>query len=318
MNTSFLDALAWILLVIAIALANAKNSGSAGWVLFAICIYAVFLFTAGRYIVESVVQYVESKYPESNQQIANTLMSFLIICMYASAWVTSMFGIEAIIGSFMFGLIVPRSSRIFHVCTERLEVFVHVIMLPLYFAQSGLSTDFTVLQSYPDLPLLIAVIAVATLGKVLGAGIPSFLLGIPLRESAVIAVLMNTRGLVELIVLNIGLNQGVLNQRVFSIMVIMCLFTTFITCPIVHLIYPIELRDITGKFDLIPSVASLSEMENQATVRDLDIAKDPATESIDDAVEHDDIELVVDNDRTDASIIITGIESVDPIESVNG
>lgn len=87
---------------------------------------------------------VERKYAESNQQIANTLMSFLIICMYASAWVTSMFGIEAIIGSFMFGLIVPRSSRIFHVCTERLEVFVHVIMLPLYFAQSGLSTDFTV------------------------------------------------------------------------------------------------------------------------------------------------------------------------------
>jgi Kef-type K+ transport system membrane component KefB len=143
-----------------------------------------------------------------NQQIANTLMTFLIICMYASAWVTSMFGIEAIIGSFMFGLIVTRSSRIFQVCTERLEVFVHVIMLPLYFAQSGLSTDFTVLQSYPDLPLLIAVIAVATLGKVLGAGIPSYLLGIPLRVSAIIAVLMNTRGLVELIVLNIGLNQG--------------------------------------------------------------------------------------------------------------
>jgi len=289
------------LLVIAIAIANAKNSGSAGWVFFAMFFYAVFLFTVGRYIVESVVQYVESKYPESNQQIANTLMSFLIICMYASAWITSMFGIEAIIGSFMFGLIVPRSSRIFHVCTERLEVFVHVIMLPLYFAQSGLSTDFTVLHSYPDLPLTIAVIAVATFGKVLGAGIPSYLLGIPFRESAVIAVLMNTRGLVELIVLNIGLNQGVLNQRIFSIMVIMCLFTTFITCPIVHLIYPMEMRIIKNKFDLVPSTVSLSELENQVNAGDLDNNNNNSIETPVTDIKPDEgnLELIVDNARTD-------------------
>jgi len=276
-------------------------------VLFSILFYAVLLFTVGRYIVEAVVHYVESKYPESNQQIANTLMSFLIICMYASAWITSMFGIEAIIGSFMFGLVVPRSSRIYHVCTERLEVFVHVIMLPLYFAQSGLSTDFTVLHAYPDLPLMIAVIAVATLGKVLGAGIPSYLLGIPLRESAVVSVLMNTRGLVELIVLNIGLNQGVLNQRIFSIMVIMCLFTTFITCPIVHLIYPMELRIIKSKFDLVPSVVSLSELENQVNARDQEIAaENPAIDNNDDTKDPDKVELI---DIYDADYNISGIDT---------
>lgn len=93
-------------------------------------------------------------------------------------------------------------------------------------------------------------------------------------------------------------------------MVIMCLFTTFITCPIVHMIYPMELRDITSKFDLIPS---LSEVENQATVCGLDIAKDPAIDSNDDTVEHGNIELIVDNDRT-----VTGIETIDPIEAVNG
>jgi len=107
---------------------------------------------------------------------------------------------------------------------------------------SGLQTDFTTVHVYPDIIILIAVCLIATLGKFIGAGAASYLCKISKRESAVIAVLMNTRGLVELIVLNIGLREGVLNNRIFSIMVIMCLFTTFMTCPLILWIYPSSAR----------------------------------------------------------------------------
>jgi len=123
-----------------------------------------------------------------------------------------------------------------------LEKFVQFFLLPLYFAMSGLQTDFTTLRAYPDVVILIAVCLIATLGKFIGAGVSAYFCKISKRESAVIAVLMNTRGLVELIVLNIGLKEGVLNKRIFSVMVIMCLFTTFMTCPLILWIYPSSLR----------------------------------------------------------------------------
>ena len=107
---------------------------------------------------------------------------------------------------------------------------------------SGLQTDFTTLHVYPDVVILIAICLIATMGKFIGAGVASYLCKIPTRESAVIAVLMNTRGLVELIVLNIGLREGVLNNRIFSVMVIMCLLTTFMTCPLILWIYPSSVR----------------------------------------------------------------------------
>lgn len=140
------------------------------------------------------------------------------------------------------GLIIPRNSLLYFSSIKIFETFVQLFLLPLYFAISGLQTDFTTLHIYPDVVILIAICMIATMGKFIGAGVASYLCKIPKRESAVIAVLMNTRGLVELIVLNIGLREGVLNNRIFSVMVIMCLFTTFMTCPLVLWIYPSSAR----------------------------------------------------------------------------
>jgi Kef-type K+ transport system membrane component KefB len=140
------------------------------------------------------------------------------------------------------GLIIPRNSLLYFSSIKIFETFVHLFLLPLYFAMSGLQTDFTTLHVYPDVVILIAICLIATMGKFIGAGVASYLCKIPKRESAVIAVLMNTRGLVELIVLNIGLREGVLNNRIFSVMVIMCLLTTFMTCPLILWIYPSSVR----------------------------------------------------------------------------
>jgi Kef-type K+ transport system membrane component KefB len=112
--------------------------------------------------------------------------------------------------AFLFGLIVPRGTHLFEMCEDKMGDFVMTIMLPLYFALSGLKTDVTQLSTGVDGAMIVLVCLVATVGKLVGAGIPSLAGGLSMRESSVVAVLMNTRGLVELIVLNLGLQSGVM------------------------------------------------------------------------------------------------------------
>lgn len=123
-----------------------------------------------------------------------------------------------------------------------MEEFLVTFTLPLYFALSGLKTDVTTISTSEEGGITVLVCLMATVGKILGAGIPASFSGLSTRESGCVAVLMNTRGLVELIVLNLGLSSGILNIKTFSVMVIMCLFTTFITCPLVDIIYPKSIR----------------------------------------------------------------------------
>ena len=155
-------------------------------------------------------------------------------------------GVDAIFGAFIFGLTVPRGSHLFHECNERIEEFVLTIMLPLYFTLSGLKTDVTTIRTGEEGAITLLVIFCAIAGKFVGTGSAAYFSGMPLRESSVVAVLMNTRGLVELIVLNLGMQSKILSVRTFSVMVIMCLTTTFMTCPLVELIYPPHLRVRAG------------------------------------------------------------------------
>ena len=128
-----------------------------------------------------------------SQHISNFLLSW-----------TDLLGVHFIFGAFIFGLIVPRDSKIFHDCIEKMETLVLCVTLPLYFALSGLKTDVTTISSGEEGGMVILVCFVACAGKMCGAGFAAYFNGISARESSVIAVLMNTRGLVELIVLNLG------------------------------------------------------------------------------------------------------------------
>lgn len=252
------DAVAWILLVIAIALATASNAAIAGWIFFAIVLYTIFMFTLGRIALHYLVFQIERW--SVSEVTMNNLLTLAVILLFLSGWIVSQVGIDPIVGSFIFGVIIPRPSRLYKVCTSTLDNFVVTLLLPLYFALSGLRTNLTVLRAYPDLWVLLAVCASATLGKVLGAGIAALACSVPFREACVIAVLMNTRGLVELIVLNIGNEFHVLDDHTFSIMVIMCLFTTFITCPILYCIYPESKRQVM--IGIVQGEAVTSRREN--------------------------------------------------------
>ena len=180
-----------------------------------------------------------------------------------------------------------RESHLFRECEEKLEDFVLTITLPLYFAVSGLKTDVTQINTATAGGLLILVCAAATAGKIIGCGSTAYLSGLKKRESIVVGVLMNTRGLVELIVLNLGLTSGVLNIPVFSIMVIMALFTTFLTCPIIEIIYPLKRRkyleeviqkkveeqvdDVESGLDNIMPISSLMDFSPEALTKEVKI-----------------------------------------------
>jgi hypothetical protein len=160
----------------------------------------------------------------------------------------------------LFGLAIPRGSKLYHECREYIEEFVLTFTLPLYFTLSGLKTDVATISSGAVGGLFFLVCFCATAGKFAGAGVSAYFSGCTIRESSVIAVLMNTRGLVELIVLNVGLQAGILNTRTFSVMVIMCLFTTFMTYPLISVIYPESMR---MKADMTTSMKMKGEAEEE-------------------------------------------------------
>ena len=128
-------------------------------------------------------------------------------------------------------------------------------MLPLYFAVSGLQTDITQIDSIHMVIMVLFVLVMSTLGKYLGCGIPAWLCGLSFRNTAMISILMNTRGIFELIVLNVGVKAGIISTRVFTIMVLMTLITTFTASPLIDYLYP------TREHKHSPALGSLEEEE---------------------------------------------------------
>jgi Kef-type K+ transport system membrane component KefB len=158
--------------------------------------------------------------------------------MLVSRGVTEWLGIHALFGSFFAGVIVPKENGVGEDIRNRLHLPVVTVLIPLFFAYTGLRTNIGLVSSadmilYGGLVLLIAVA-----GKFGGSTIAARVMGVPWREATAIGVLMNTRGLMELVILNIGLDIGVLTRPLFSIMVFMAVTTTLMTTPILSWIYP--------------------------------------------------------------------------------
>ncbi|WVZ07359.1 hypothetical protein V8G54_020705 [Vigna mungo] len=233
---AFNDVVAWILLALAVALAG-NGSGSqksplvSVWVLLSGLAFVVLMMVAVRPVMEVVARRGENDAADEFY-VCLTLAGVLV-----SGFMTDLIGIHSIFGAFVFGLTIPKEGNFAKKLTERIEDFVLGLLLPLYFASSGLKTDVTTIRGASAWGLLVLVIATACAGKILGTFAVAMFCMIPARESLTLGVLMNTKGLVELIVLNIGKEKKVLNDEMFAILVLMALFTTFITTPIVMAIY---------------------------------------------------------------------------------
>ena len=219
------DATAWCLLAIVVAIARAEPGR--GLVTVALTVlYVGVMMGAVRPLVQAWIRRYDG------QGLTRTRMALAMIAVLLSALATEAIGIHAIFGAFFLGALVPHDSRIARELRARVEDFVLILLLPAFFAFTGLRTRIGLLGSAEDWLLCGAIVLVATIGKFGGATLAGRATGMRWREASTIGALMNTRGLMELIVLNVGLDLGVLSPILFAMMVIMAVVTTMATTPV--------------------------------------------------------------------------------------
>ena len=163
-------------------------------------------------------------------------MAIFFVILIISAYLTEVIGIHALFGAFMAGVVMPNNMNFKNIVIEKLEDVTLVLLLPLFFVFTGLRTQIGLLNDLHLWLITGAIILVAVAGKFLGSALAARFVGQNWKDSLTIGALMNTRGLMELIVLNIGYDLGVITPVVFTMMVIMALVTTFMTGPVLNLI----------------------------------------------------------------------------------
>lgn len=227
------DVTGWIILALAVLLARSGESGLPLWItIIGIAIYLIVMIGPLRGLMRRLETNIERR-GEITQDILAIILAFAMV----SAWATEWLGIHALFGAFVAGVVMPRRHGIVHALIEKLNDYTVVLLLPLFFAYTGLRTSIGLLNSSILLFETLMVILVAVVGKYAGATFPARATGMTWREAGALGALMNTRGLMELVLLNIGLDIGVISPTVFTMLVIMALVTTFMTSPAVEWIY---------------------------------------------------------------------------------
>lgn len=232
---AFNDVAAWILLALAIAISGGDHHKSPLVSLLVLASGVVFVLVE-MILVKPVMAWV-AKRAEGREAENEIWISLTMAGVLVSGFMTDMIGIHSIFGAFVFGLTVPKEGEFAGKLIDRIEDFVTGLLLPLYFASSGLKTNVATISGGKAWGLVVLVIAVASAGKIIGTFLVALVCKMTVKEAFTLGVIMNTKGLVELIVLNIGKEKKVLNDETFAIMVVMALFTTFMTTPAVMAIY---------------------------------------------------------------------------------
>ncbi|ORY19814.1 K(+)/H(+) antiporter 1 [Clohesyomyces aquaticus] len=228
------DVVGWILLALCVALVNAGTGLTALWVLLTCVGYVLFLVYAVRPVFIHVLRRSRALQDGPSQGI----IALTLLIALASAFFTGIIGVHPIFGAFMAGLICPHEGGFAIKVTEKIEDLISALFLPLYFALSGLNTNLGLLDSGMTWAYVIGVCVVAFSAKFIGASAAARANGMLWRECFAIGSLMSCKGLVELIVLNIGLQAKILSTRTFTIFVVMALVTTFATTPLTSWLYP--------------------------------------------------------------------------------
>ncbi|KAJ1648701.1 hypothetical protein LPJ64_000020 [Coemansia asiatica] len=229
------DVTSWCLLALVIALTNNTSGLTALWALLVGLGWTLFVFFA---VKPAYLWYLRRNGCLKGRDPSQTVLFVTFMMVFISAFFTDIIGIHAIFGGFIVGVIVPHDGGFAIKVTEKIEDVVQIFFLPIYFTLSGLKTNLSSLDDGKTWGLLVLVCVVAFVGKTAGCTVAARLSKFTWRESLTIGILMDCKGLVELIVLNIGLQAGVIDTRVFSMMVVMALVTTFITAPAVKFLYP--------------------------------------------------------------------------------
>ena len=225
------DVTAWTLLAFVSAVITSGGAATtlAAMVLMSVA-FALFMAYAVRPSLARLLDSTRRADALSKEHIALVLAVLLL-----SALATEVIGIHALFGAFLAGVVMPADATFRRLLRERLETIGSVLLLPLFFAFTGLRTQIGLLGDVNDWLLCFVIIAVATVGKIGGTVAAARWTGLPWHESFALGALMNTRGLMELIALNVGYELGILTPKVFTMMVLMALVTTAMTGPLLSL-----------------------------------------------------------------------------------
>lgn len=215
------DVTAWCLLALVVGLVQSGSSAGAVWTLGLAALYTFFMLFAVRPFLD--------RRPAMVAQLRTGLLAFVFIGLLVSAWITEMIGIHALFGAFLMGVAMPEHNGFKDKLIARVHDVTTVILLPLFFAFTGLRTQVGLLNDAQSWLICGLVLFVAVLGKFGGAAVAARVTGHSWRTSCLIGALMNTRGLVELIVLNVGYDLGILSPKIFTMLVIMAVITTMMT-----------------------------------------------------------------------------------------
>ncbi|KAF8806126.1 hypothetical protein BYT27DRAFT_7224470 [Phlegmacium glaucopus] len=233
------DVVGWVLLALTVALVNASSGLTALWVLLASVGYTLFLLLPVRWAYRWLAKRTGSLEQGSPTSLMMTITLFIVLI---SAFFTDIIGVHPIFGGFLAGLIIPHDNGYAISIVEKLEDLVTIIFLPIYFVLSGLRTNLALLNTGLSWAYIVIICIVAFTSKFVACGGAAYYSGFGWRESGAIGSLMSCKGLVELIVLNIGLSAGILDPRTFSMFVVHALILTFMTTPLVLLFYPAKYR----------------------------------------------------------------------------
>ncbi|KAH7331256.1 hypothetical protein KP509_20G022500 [Ceratopteris richardii] len=221
------DVCAWILLAIGVAIAGrSHNRATPAYVLICGIAFVMFMLIVVRRFMDWVAYKVNAQGAVSEIYVLITLVGVLL-----SAFITDLIGIHSLFGAFVFGLVIPPEGNFAKMLIEKIEDFITVLMLPLFFASSGLKTNLGSINSLKGMGILFLLVFTAAVGKIGISILVGLFFKLNIHEALGLGFLMNTKGLAELIVLNIGKDIGVFDDEIFAILVLMCLILMFFTTP---------------------------------------------------------------------------------------
>ncbi len=250
------DVTAWCILAGIVLLVRAPAGAVPLW----LTLLLVSAYIGGMIFVARPLLRTLERRPREHGGITHETLGIIFLVLLVSAFITERLGLHALFGAFLAGAMMPRARDFVAGIVEKIEALAVVLLLPLFFAFTGLRTNLGTLAN-ADLWLWCGlIVAVAVMGKCGGATLAAYGSGMSWREAGAVGALMNARGLIELIVLNIGLDAGIISPTLFTMMVVMALVTTLMATPMLEWIYPtwVRQRDIARATELGPEAMSVS------------------------------------------------------------
>nr|WP_294787354.1 cation:proton antiporter [uncultured Flavobacterium sp.] len=220
------DITAWCILAVVIAIVKAGSFTSSLYVIGLAILYVIIMLKIVRPFLKRV-----GDLNATRESLNKPVVAIFFITLLISAYAAELIGIHALFGAFLAGAIMPENSKFRNIFIEKVEDVAIIVLLPLFFVFTGLRTQIGLLNDPELWKITGLIIAVAVVGKFFGSALAAKFVGQNWKDSLSIGALMNTRGLMELVVLNIGYDLGVLSAEIFTMMVIMALVTTFMTGP---------------------------------------------------------------------------------------